>query len=81
MVRYIPENKTAAGINIVSHSGDGSTTTFAITSGMTTNKLQVSLNGLIQSPGTDFTVVGSNVIFGAGAPEVTDTITITELPI
>lgn len=80
MVRYIPEAKKATGIVIRNYNGDGSTLTFAITQGMTTNKIQVALNGLSQSPGVDFTVVGSNIVF-TGAPAFSDVITVTEMPI
>jgi hypothetical protein len=80
MVRYIPEAKKASGVVIRNYDGDGSTTTFAITEGMTVNKLQISLNGITQTAGVDFTVVASNVVIG-GAPAFSDVLTITELPI
>jgi hypothetical protein len=80
MVRYIPEAKQHTKIVIRNYSGDGSTTTFAITEGMTNEKLQVSFNGLSQTPGIDFTVVNSNVIMGT-APAFSDLITITEMPV
>jgi hypothetical protein len=80
MVRYIPEAKKAAGIVIRNYNGDGSTTTFAITEGLTNNKIQVSLNGITQSAGVDYTVVGSNVVI-SGAPAYSDIVTISELPI
>lgn len=80
MVRYIPEAKQHSKIVVRNYNGDGSTTTFAITEGMTNNKLQVSFNGITQTAGVDFTVVGSNVVMG-GAPAFSDVITITEMPI
>jgi len=71
------------------YTGDGSTLTFALstyTGGIqhTANSIIVSLNGVVQIGGTNFTVdaAGANVIFNSGdAPLSTDTVHIVELPI
>ena len=64
------------------YTGDGSTQTFAITAGHNSRSVMVFLNGICQIPDTDYTVSGTNVIFGAGdAPASTDVVQIRELPI
>jgi hypothetical protein len=80
MVKYIPDRLKPTEVKIRSYSGDGSTTTFAISNSLSTNKILVSVNGILQSQSTNYTVVGSNVQFGS-APQYSDTITIIELPI
>ena len=80
MVKYIPDRLKPTEINVRSYTGDGSTSTFAISNSLSTNKILVSLNGILQLQTTNYTVVGSNIQFGA-APEYSDTISIIELPI
>jgi len=72
------------------YNGDGSQTTFAITtysgSGIqhTANSVLVFLNGVAQVAGTDYTVdsAGANVVFASGSePQSTDDVHILELPI
>ena len=71
------------------YTGDGTTLTFAVTTysgGIqhSDDSLLVSLNGVVQIAGTNYTVDsnGANVVFSAGdAPLSTDTIHILELPI
>ena len=71
------------------YTGDGSTLTFAVTTyagGIqhTDDSLLVSLNGVVQIAGTNYTVDtnGANVVFSSGdAPLATDTVHILELPI
>ena len=71
------------------YTGDGSTLTFALSTyagGIqhTANSVLVSLNGVVQIGGTNFTVdaSGANVVFNSGdAPLSTDTVHILELPI
>ena len=66
----------------VTYSGDGSTTSFAITGGHTAFSVLVFLNGVCQVPGTDYTVTGNAVDFSVGTPPATgDTIQIRELVI
>jgi len=45
------------------YTGDGSTNTFAITSGLTANSLLVAENGVLQRPTVDYSISGSNVVF------------------
>lgn len=46
------------------YTGDGTTTTFAGGSGMTVNNILAILNGVTQEPTTDYTISGTNVVFG-----------------
>jgi len=80
MVKYIPDRLKPTEINVRSYTGDGSTITFAITASLSTNKILVSLNGVLQLQTTNYSVIGSNIQFGA-APAYSDTIQIIELPI
>ena len=62
-------------IDDISSSFDNSTTTFALTSGgsaftpANAKGLTISLGGVIQEPGTDYTVSGTNIVFTT-APNV-----------
>ena len=72
-----------------SYTGDGATLTFALSTysgGIkhTANSVLVSLNGVVQIAGTNYTVdtLGANIVFNSGdAPLSTDTIHILEMPI
>jgi hypothetical protein len=65
-----------------SYTGDGSTQTFTITTGHTSKSVMVFVNGVCQIPDTNYTVSGTNVVFGAGdAPSSGDNVQIRELPI
>lgn len=68
---------TAANIQIlddISGSFNGITLTFALTSGGTAvspvnaQQLDINLGGVIQAPGTDYTISGSNITFTGPAP-------------
>ena len=68
--------------NGVTYSGNGSTTSFAISAGHTAYSLLVFLNGVCQIPGVDYTVTGNAVDFSIStAPQQNDTIQIRELVI
>ena len=70
------------GNNGVMYSGDGTTTSFAISPGHTAYSLMVFLNGVCQRPGTDYTVTGNAVDFSVGTtPQTGDNIQIRELVI
>ena len=72
----------ANGNNGVTYSGNGSTTSFAISAGHTAYSVFVFLNGVAQIPGVDYTVTGNAVDFSIGtAPQNNDTIQIRELVI
>ena len=60
------------------YTGDGSDTTFTVTSGATVSNILVFLNGVFQRPTTDYTVSGTTLTFGT-APVNNDVITIKEL--
>jgi len=60
-------------------TGDGSTTTFTVTSGTTVDDVIVTINGVVQVPTTDYTISGTTLTFGT-APEASDAIGIRELP-
>lgn len=45
-------------------TGDGSTTTFTVTNGVTVASTLVSINGIIQTPTTDYTISGTTLTFG-----------------
>ena len=64
--------------NTRSATGDGSTTT-TVTSGTTVNDVIVLLNGVVQTPTTDYTISGTTLTFGT-APAASDKIVIRELP-
>jgi len=60
-------------------TGDGSTTGFTVTDGVTVAQCIVSINGVLQTPTTDYTISGTTLTFGT-APEASDAIQIRELP-
>ena len=60
-------------------TGDGSTTTFTVTSGVTVANTMVFVNGVHQRPTTDYTISGTTLTFGT-APAASDRIDVRELP-
>lgn len=60
------------------YTGDGSTTTFAMDGASISNNVMVFVDGLLKLETTDYTVSGSNVVFGT-APADTTKIVIKEL--
>ena len=60
-------------------TGDGSTAGFTVTSGTTVDDVIVLINGLTQTPTTDYTISGTTLTLGT-APEASDAIVIRELP-
>ena len=68
--------------NGVLYNGNGSTTSFAVSPGHTAYSVLVFLNGVIQTPGADYTVSGNAVDFSISVPPATgDVIHIRELVI
>ena len=61
-------------------TGDGSTTAFTVTSGVTVDSVLVTENGVLQKPTTDYTVSGTTLTFQGGAPASGVAIQIRELP-
>ena len=60
-------------------TGDGSTTGFTVTNGVTVDDVLVTENGVLQQPTTDYTVSGTTLTFGT-APASGVKIVIRELP-
>ena len=60
------------------HTGDGSTTGFAVSANKTVDQFLVFLNGVFQRPTTDFSYSGTTLTFGT-APANADVISIKEL--
>ena len=60
-------------------TGDGSTTAFTVTSGVTVDDVLVTENGVLQAPTTDYTISGTTLTFGT-APASGVNIVIRELP-
>ena len=60
-------------------TGDGSTTTFTVTNGVTVANTMVFVNGVHQRPTTDYTISGTTLTFGT-APDAADRIDVRELP-
>jgi hypothetical protein len=64
------------------YTGNGTTQSFAITTGHTSKSVMVFINGVCQVPDTNYTVSGTNVQFASGdAPKNGDIIQIREFPI
>jgi hypothetical protein len=82
MVRYITDKNKPTQVNVRNYTGDGSTLNFNITQTQTENKIIVTLNGVDQLPGTEYSVqvVGdTTTCLFASAPTATDLIKIIEL--
>jgi hypothetical protein len=60
-------------------TGDGTTTDYTVTSGVTVDDVLVTENGVLQQPTTDYTVSGTTLTFGT-APASGVKIVIRELP-
>ena len=60
-------------------TGDGSTTTFTVTSGTTVDNVLVLENGIVQAPTSDYTISGTTLTFGT-APASGLNIVVRELP-
>jgi hypothetical protein len=60
-------------------TGDGSTVGFTVTSGVDVNNVMVLINGLVQTPTTDYSVSSTTLTFGT-APAASDAIVIREFP-
>ena len=71
-------NIVASSVNRTA-TGDGSTTDFTVTNGVTADNILVIVNGLVMLPGTDYTVSGTTCTLTT-APSASDTIDIRELP-
>jgi len=70
---------TTLTYNTRTGTGDGSTTTFTVTSGATVDDVIVTENGVVQAPTSDYTISGTTLTF-ATAPGSGVNIVIRELP-
>ena len=70
---------TTLSYNTRTATGDGSTTTFTVTSGATVDDVIVTENRVVQAPTSDYTVSGTTLTFGT-APASGVAIVIRELP-
>jgi hypothetical protein len=66
------------GIGDDQFAGDGSTVTFVLSSSQTTNSCIVSINGVVQIPGTAYTVSGTALTFSE-APQPGDDIDVRQI--
>jgi hypothetical protein len=80
MVRYINGKDRPTEVNVQKHTGDGSTTGFTVTQGMTESKVIVTVNGLTQEPVTDYSISGTTLTM-VTAPNSSDDVNIVELPV
>jgi len=80
MVRYITAKDRPTEINVRSATGDGTTTGFTVTQGVTVDKVFVTENGVLQKPTTDYTISGTTLTFGT-APASGVQIVIREMPV
>ena len=71
---------TTLTYNTRTATGDGSTTGFTVTSGMTDDSVIVTENGVIQAPTSDFSISGTTLTFTT-APASGVAIKIQELPV
>ena len=78
-VKYITTNNIVKATVQRDYTGDGSTTTFTVTDGVTVDNLLVVNEGLVLLPGTDYTVSGTTLTMTT-APSANDKIDIRELP-
>ena len=62
------------------YTGDGSDSTFDVTSGTTVDNVLVFENGVLQKPTTDYQISGTTLTFQGGAPATGVAIQIRELP-
>jgi hypothetical protein len=62
------------------YTGDGSDTTFTVTSGTAVDNVLVFENGVLQKPTTDYQISGTTLTFQGGAPASGVAIQIRELP-
>ena len=70
---------TTLTYNTRTGTGDGSTTTFTVTSGATVDDVIVTENGVVQAPTSDYSISGTTLTF-ATAPGSGVNIVIRELP-
>ena len=80
-VKKIQKSNIATTLSYVTRNatGDGSTTTFTVTSGTAVDNVLVMENGVVQKPTSDYTISGTTLTFTT-APASAVAIQIRELP-
>ena len=78
-VKWIETSNIVKATTQRDYTGDGTTTTFTVSSGVSEDNLLVMNEGLVLLPGTDYTVSGTTLTLTT-APSVNDKIDIRELP-
>ena len=73
-----PGAQGATGYSTFTYTANGTTTTFSATSGMNVDNVIVTENGVVQTPTTDYTISGNNVVFSV-APRLNTKIQIRVL--
>lgn len=83
-VRTMTKNNFSPAVSLTyntrTSTGDGSTTGFTVTSGMTADSVIVTENGIVQTPTTDYSVSSTTLTFTT-APASGVAIKILELPV
>ena len=83
-IRKITKNNFSPAVSLTYNNrtatGDGATTGFTVTSGMTADSVIVTENGIVQTPTSDYTVSGTTLTFTT-APASGVAIKILELPV
>ena len=81
-IKKIQASNIAATLSYVTrnYTGNGSTSTFTVTSGTAVDNVLVTENGVLQVPTTDYTISGTTLTFQGGAPDDGVAIQIRELP-
>ena len=78
-VKYIQTSNIVKSTVQRDYTGDGSTTTFTVTDGVTVDNTLVMVEGLTMLPTTDYTISGTTLTLTT-APSANDKIDIRELP-
>ena len=81
-IKKIQKSNIATTLSYVTrnYTGDGSTSTFTVTSGTADDNVIVTENGVVQVPTTDYQISGTTLTFQGGAPASAVAIQIRELP-
>ena len=81
-LKKIQKSNIATTLSYVTRNatGDGSTSTFTVTSGTAVDNVLVFENGVLQKPTTDYQISGTTLTFQGGAPASGVAIQIRELP-
>tara|TARA_B100000900_G_scaffold324348_1_gene283997 strand:+ start:102 stop:341 length:240 start_codon:yes stop_codon:yes gene_type:complete len=79
-MRYLPIERQPTAVVRRTATGNGSTTGFTVSAGLTADKVIVDVNGIVQLPTTNYTISGTTLTFDS-APVSGHVIQIIELPV